>query len=117
MPRRLPLRDAARRLRRLAQHPATRTIAAISGVLMGASLVLVAAAVGHCSFAGGRCPAPAVPWWEDDAFGTVAVGLAVLWAAPVLAWRPSRRGLRLAAVGVVAALPLAWLFAEALRTG
>ncbi len=117
MTRRHPLRDTARWLRHLASHPVTRTIAGVAGVLLGAGMVLLAMAVGHCSFAGGRCPAPPVPWWEDDAFGTAAIGLAVLWAAPVLAWRPSHRGLRLATFGTVAALPLAWLVAEALRTG
>ena len=35
----------------------------------------------------------------------------------VLAWRPSRRGLVTAVAAAVAALPLAWLIAEATRTG
>lgn len=117
VPRRPSLRDTARRLRRLALHPVMRTIAAVGAVLLGASMVLLATAVGHCSFAGGRCPAPPVPWWQDDAFGTAAVGLVLLVTAPVLARRPSRRGLRQATVGALATLPLAWLLAEALRTG
>lgn len=114
---RLVPRAVAHRLARVVRAPATRIIAATVVVLVGAGMVFLAAAVGHCAAFGGLCPAPRVPWWQDDVFGTAAVGLVFVVAGPVLARRPSRRGLLLASVGTLATLPVAWLLAEAARTG
>jgi hypothetical protein len=113
-----PMRGQPGRLRQLVTHPITRGVAAGVVVLAGLAMVLLAIAVGHCSFAGGRCPADPVPWWEDDVFGTAAAGLALVVAAPMLARRPTWRGLgrAAAAAGVVAFLG-GWLIAEAARRG
>lgn len=54
-------------------------------MLTGLAMLLLAIAVGDCSFGGGRCPADPVPWWEDEWFGTAAIGLALVVAAPTLA--------------------------------
>lgn len=110
--------DQPGRLWQLVTHPITRGVAAGVVVLAGLAMLLLAIAVGDCSFAGGRCPADPVPLWEDDVFGTAAIGLAMLVAAPMLARRPSWRGAgRAAAVAAIVALPGGWLIAEAARTG
>jgi hypothetical protein len=113
-----PMREQPGRLRQLVTHPITRGVAAGSVVLAGLAMLLLAIAVGDCSFAGGRCPADPVPWWEDDVFGTAATGLAMIVAAPMLARRPNWRGAgRAAATATVVALLGGWLIAEAARTG
>jgi hypothetical protein len=105
-------------LRQFLTHPVTRGVAAGSVVLAGLAMLLLAVAVGDCSFAGGRCPADPVPWWEDDVFGTAATGLAMVVAAPMLARHPNWRGVRrAAAAAAVVALLGGWLIAEAARTG
>jgi hypothetical protein len=113
-----PMREHPGRLRQLVTHPITRGVAAGVVVLAGLAMVLLAIAVGDCSFAGGRCPADPVPWWEDDVFGTAAAGLALVVAAPMLARRPTWRGLgRAVAAAAVVALLGGWLIADAARTG
>ena len=113
-----PVREQPGRLRQLVIHPITRGVAAGFDVLAGLALLLLAIAVGHCSFAGGRCPADPVPWWEDDVFGAAAIGLAMVVAAPMLARRPNWRGVgRAAAAAAVVAFLGGWLIAEAARTG
>jgi hypothetical protein len=113
-----PMREQPGPLRQFLTHPITRGVAAGSVVLAGLAMVLLAIAVGDCSFAGGRCPAEPVPWWEDDVFGTAATGLAMVVAAPMLARRPNWRGARrAAAAAAVVALLGGWLIAEAARTG
>jgi hypothetical protein len=113
-----PMREQPGRLRQLVTHPITRGVVAGSVVLAGLAMLLLAIAVGDCSFAGGRCPADPVPWWEDDVFGTAATGLAMLVAAPMLARRPNWRDAgRAAAAAAVVALLGGWLIAEAARTG
>ena len=109
--------SAGRRLRDLACHPATRATLAVASAVVGLGTVVLAMAVGHCSFAGGRCPADPVALWENDAFGTAAVGLVLVVAVPLLARRPDRRGVRIALLASFACLPVAWLIAEAARTG
>jgi hypothetical protein len=113
-----PMREQPGRLRQLVTHPITRGVAAGSVVFAGLAMLLLAIAVGDCSFAGGRCPADPVPWWEDDVFGTAATGLAMVVAAPMLARHPNWRGAgRAAATAAAVALPGGWLIAEAARTG
>lgn len=112
------MRECPGPLRQLVAHPITRGVAAGFIVLAGLAMLLLAIAVGDCSFAGGRCPADPVPWWEDDVFGTAATGLAMVVAAPMLARRPNWRGAgRAAAAAAVVALLGGWLIAAAARTG
>jgi hypothetical protein len=112
------MREHPGRLRQFVTHPITRGVVAGLVVLAGLGLVLLAIAVGDCSFAGGRCPADPVPWWDDDVFGAAAAGLAMVVAAPMLARRPNWRGVRdAAAVAAVVALVGGWLIAEAARRG
>jgi hypothetical protein len=113
-----PMRERPGRLRLLVTHPVTRGVAAGFVVLAGLALLLLAIVVGDCSFAGGRCPADPVPWWEDDVFGTAATGLAMIVAAPMLARRPTWQGVgRAAAAAAIVALLGGWLIAEAARSG
>jgi hypothetical protein len=112
------MREQPGPLRQFLTHPITRGVAAGSVVLAGLAMLLLAIAVGDCSFAGGRCPADPVPWWEDDVFRTAATGLAMVVAAPMLARHPNWRGARrAAAAAAVVALLGGWLIAEAARTG
>lgn len=113
--REVALREHSGPLRQFLVHPITRGVAAGCVVLAGLAMVLLAIAVGDCSFAGGRCPADPVPLWEDDVFGMAATGLAMVVAAPILARLPNRRGVRRAvAAAAVVALSGGWLIAEAL---
>jgi hypothetical protein len=112
------MRGSPGRGRQLVTHPITRGVAAGLIVLAGLWLVLLAIIVGDCSFAGGGCPADPVPWWEDDVFGTAAVGLAMVVAAPIVARRPNWRGVGHAGVAAaVAACVGGRLIAEASRRG
>jgi hypothetical protein len=74
---------------------AVRIAAAVAGVVLGGFLVLLGAVVGSCDAFGGTCPSP--PGLHGDVYGTIAAGLALAVAAPVVAWRPDRRGIATAA--------------------
>jgi hypothetical protein len=102
---------------RLVRHPAFRAIVAGVAVVGGVCFAMIGLALGSCGFAGGTCPAPAVPWWEDDVFGVVATGSAVAVGVPLVAWRPDRRGFVAGVAGALATLPVAWLLVNAARTG
>jgi len=86
------VREQPGRVRQLVTHPITRGVAGGSVVLAGLAMLLLAIAVGDCSFAGGRYPADPVPWWEDGVIGLAATGLAMVVAAPMLARRPNWKG-------------------------
>jgi hypothetical protein len=113
-----PVRERTGRLGQFLTHPITRGVAAGLVVLAGLAMLLVAIAVGDCSFAGGRCPADPVPWWDDDVFRAATTGLAMVVAAPMLARRPTWRGAgRAATAAAVVALLGGWLIAASARTG
>ena len=76
-----------------------RVAGGVGGVLLGAGLVLLTLAVGSCGSFGGTCPSP--EGLRGDVYGTVAAGFLVAVAAPVLAWRPDRAGLAVAAAAAV----------------
>jgi hypothetical protein len=75
----------------------------VLSVAVGLSLILLASVVGDCNFAAGRCPADPPPVWDDDTFGTAAVGAALLVGVPVFLSRPSWRRLAIAAVAAASA--------------
>lgn len=103
---------------RVALHPAVRWTVAALVVAAGLAAVVLAFAVGHCSFVGGRCPGEPVPWWDNEVFGASAAGVAMVVGAPMVAWRPTRRGVARAALAVAVAAPVVgWLVTEAARTG
>ena len=64
-------------------------------MVLGAGIVLLAAAVGHCSAFGGRCPAEPPPLWDDDVFGTAAMGAALAVGLPATWINPSGYGVYL----------------------
>jgi hypothetical protein len=100
------------------RHPVVRVVGGGVGAVGGGTFALLAAAFGHCAAFGGRCPAVPPPPHEDDVFGGLAVGLAVLVASLVLAVRPDRRGLRLVAILLpVGVLPTAYVLAAASHRG
>jgi hypothetical protein len=112
--------DATRhhgRTRAVLRHPATRAVLAVLAMACGGATVMLTLTIGSCGALGGTCPAAPVPWWENDWLGGAAVGLALLVAPPLLAWRPDRRGLAAASVAVLGTLPIAWVLAEIARTG
>jgi hypothetical protein len=99
-------------------HPVVRVVGGAIGAVGGGVVALFAAAFGHCAAFGGRCPATPPPPHEDDVFGGLAVGLAVLVASLVLAVRPGRRGLPLVAILLpVGVLPSAYLLSVATHRG
>lgn len=81
----------------------------MGGALLGVVVVLGTMAFGACDAFGGRCPSP--PGLHGDVYGGIATGLGLLVAAPILAWRPDRRG---ALVALAAALPVVVLGAYVL---
>ena len=82
-----------------------RGFAGVAAVVFGLGLVLLVSAVGHCSAFGGRCPAEAPPLFEDDVFGSAAMGGFIAFGIPVWLAQPSLRRLRVAVpVGLAAAV-------------
>lgn len=78
-------------------------------IVIGVTIVVVVAALGHCSSFGGRCPAQPGPLLEDDVFIKAAAGAALAAGGPMFLWRPSTsrlwRSLVVAAVaGIVVGL-------------
>ncbi len=75
----------------LHSQPWVTAICAIVGVLsiiIGAGIVLLTAALGHCSAFGGSCPGdPGLDW---DVFTGVAMGTALAVGAPMFVRQPSR---------------------------
>lgn len=71
-----------------------RVAAGAGGVLLGGVLVPLGVFVGPCDAFGGACPSP--DGLQGDVYGTIGSGLALAVAAPILAWRPDRRGVLLA---------------------
>ena len=97
---------------RCCQTAAVRTVLAGARVVgigvsiaVGLMLILLAYTVGDCGFAAGRCPSDPPPLWDDDTFGTAAVGAALLVGVPVFLSRPSWRRLAIA-VGAAAGVGL-----------
>ncbi|MDH4160486.1 MAG: hypothetical protein OEV62_09535 [Actinomycetota bacterium] len=90
------------------RHLAIRVVswaAIVVAVCLGLGMVGLAATLGSCSAFGGRCPADAPPWYDDDVFGMAAMGAALVVAVPWFLSRPSRRRLVQALVaGAVAAV-------------
>ena len=82
-------------------------------VLFGVLLILLVAAVGHCSAFGGRCPADPPPLFEDDVFGTAFMGGLVAIGIPIWLARPGWRRLGRA---LAIAVPLAFLIGLVARS-
>jgi hypothetical protein len=74
----------------------------VACIVIGLVIVVVVAALGHCSSFGGRCPAEPGPLLEDDVFGTAAAGAALAVGGPMFLLKPSAR--RLGQALVVAAV-------------
>ena len=86
-------------------HRRSRVLAGVVAIVFGLGLVLVVSAVGHCAAFGGRCPAEPPPLFEDDVFGSAALGGFIAIGIPVWLARPSFRRLRIALpVGLGAAV-------------
>lgn len=88
------------------------------GAFAGLLVAVGTAAVGHCAAIGGSCPSTPPPLLEDEVFGGMFFGLALLIASPMLAANPTRRGV-LGAAGVVLVIagPLAYAVARASHQG
>ena len=69
---------------------------------MGVVVVVGTMALGACDAFGGTCPSSS--GLQGDVYGGIAMGLALLVAAPILAWRPDRGG---AVRAVAVAVPVA----------
>ena len=69
MPTPAPTHPVVRTVRAVARHPLTRGLVGVTALVVGLGLAALAMGVGHCSFAGGTCPAEPVPVWQDDVFG------------------------------------------------
>ena len=96
---------------------AARVVGIGASIAIGLMLIALAAAVGDCGFAGGRCPADAPPVLEDDTFGTAAIGAALLVGVPVFLSRPSRRRLAIAAAAAIGAGLLVGLMVRSSANG
>jgi hypothetical protein len=82
-----------------------RAAAIATSVIIGLSMIVVAAVAGSCDAFGGSCPAERPPLLEDDVFGMAAFGSALVVAVPLFLSRPSKRRL-LVAIGVGLAVAL-----------
>jgi hypothetical protein len=82
---------------------AARVVGIGVSIAIGLILIALAAAVGDCGFAGGRCPSEAPPLLHDDTFGTAAFGAALLVGVPVFLSRPSWRRLAIAVAAAIGA--------------
>ena len=76
--------------------------------VVGVSVVLLTAALGHCSSFGGQCPSPG--GLHGDVYGGIAVGAVLATAVPLIAWRPSRRGVAVALAVTAAIVPVLTFF-------
>ena len=74
---------------------ALRVIVGVSALVGGASIVLLAALVGHCSAFGGRCPSTST--FDADTFRIAASGAALAVGVPMWMARPTRRRFFIAA--------------------
>lgn len=91
-----------------------KTAAAAAAILIGLMLILTAATLGRCDSFGGRCPSDRPSLWDDDVFGMVAFGTALIVIVPAYLHRPSWRRLGVAvAVGAVSALIVGLLVSNA----
>ena len=80
---------------------ALRVIVGVSAVVAGALIVLVVAAVGHCSAFGGTCPRAST--LDGDVFGGAAMGAALAIGVPMWMVRPTRRRFLIAVGAAVVA--------------
>lgn len=111
-----PVAGVLRWLRRGRRLLALRVVAGIASATVGALVLLVTAAIGHCGSSGGTCPSP--PGLRGDVYGGLAAGGILAFVVPVLAWRPSRRGVRLAvAIAALVVIPLTAALGTALVRG
>jgi len=95
-------------------RPLATGVVIAASIVIGLSLVLVAATFGRCDAFGGRCPADRPPLWDDDVFGMAAFGTALIVAVPLFLRRPSWRRLAVAAsAGAGAALIVGLLVTNA----
>lgn len=99
------------------QRPWVRVLLGVAAVIGG--LVAAASAwIGQCAAFGGTCPADPPPLLQDDVFGGVLVGLAMLTVGGILAVRPDRRGVATAAVVMIlVVLPVAYAVARSAHQG
>lgn len=74
---------------------ALRVIVGVSAFVAGASIVLLAGLVGHCSAFGGRCPSAST--FDADTFRIAALGAALAVGVPMWMTRPTRRRFFMAA--------------------
>ena len=68
---------------------ALRVFVGVSAAVTGVLMVLVVAAIGHCSAFGGTCPRPST--LDGDVFGGAAMGAALAIGVPMWMARPTRR--------------------------
>jgi len=90
---------------RLSEHALRRplvTLASGVSIIVGVSLIGLAATLGSCDAFGGRCPADRPSLLNDDVFGMAAFGTVLLVGVPVLLRKPSWQRLRI--TGVVAGI-------------
>ncbi len=80
-----------------------RVAAIVTSVVVGVGLIVLVSALGHCSAFGGTCPAEAPPLWEDDVFGSAALGAALAVGGPVFLSQPSKRRFGLAVLWALGA--------------
>ena len=80
-----------------------RVVVGVGAAVVGAIVVLVVAALGHCSAFGGRCPRGSA--FDAEVFWSAASATAAAVAIPVYLYRPSTRRLVIATlVGVLVGL-------------
>lgn len=105
---------------RPARHPVALVAAVVgtaAAVVVGGGLILMAVTVGHCSFAGGRCPAERPPLLEDDVFGMSAIGAAIAVGVPMVLLRRGRSRWVIAVVAAAVAALLVGLIARDVAHG
>jgi hypothetical protein len=90
-----------------------RSMLGVTSVVLGLATALVTAAVGHCSTFGGTCPSP--DGLEGDIYGGLLMGFSGALVVPVLLWKPTMQGLRVAALLQLTAVPvLTYLIGQSL---
>ncbi len=87
-----------------------RVMIGVLSVIIGGGIVLLTAALGHCSAFGGSCPGdPGLDW---DVFRGVAMGTALAVGVPMFLRRPTRsRFLTSALAALVSAVPVGFAIA------
>jgi hypothetical protein len=91
--------------RRSRSLQALRVVTAVSAVVVGGMIVMITAAIGHCSAFGGRCPRPST--FDGDVFGGAAMGTMLAVGTALWMRRPSWRGLlRAVVIAALVSIPV-----------